>query len=215
MPEALLTLLVLVLAAWVGHACVWVSVLNNLYGRPVPKAVLKPLRLATGAVILVFPLLILSAFSTATLPDSPWAWFVAGYAAVCLVIGGVVFPAITVRRLLRKSPAAVVSERTDTLDLWPEYGAKLHGDGKWAWVPRLPFNCVYRVDFTDLTLALPNLPPEWDGLTVLLISDLHMHGTPSRLYFDRVIDEVQSRWPAPDLVCLAGDYVDTDTHHEW
>jgi predicted MPP superfamily phosphohydrolase len=209
-------------AAWVGHACVWVSLLNNLYGRPVSKLVLKPLRLFTGFAILAFPLLVASGACGADdrgIPTlvlcEPWGWIVLGYAAVCSVIGGVVFPVITVSRLLRKPAAALVSERADTLDLWPEYGAKLHGDGKWSWVPRLPFTCVYRVDYTDLTLALPNLPAAWDGLSVLLLSDLHLHGTPSRTYFDRVIDEILARWPTPDLVCLAGDYVDTDVHHAW
>ncbi|HJZ59757.1 MAG TPA: metallophosphoesterase, partial [Gemmataceae bacterium] len=144
-----------------------------------------------------------------------WGWIVLAYAALCVVFGGAVFPFITVSRLLRKPPTAVVSERTQTLDLWPELGSKLHGDGKWSWLPRLPFTCAYRVDFTELTLAPPNLPPEWDGLSILLLSDLHLHGTPSRVYFDRVTDEIASRWPTPDLVCLAGDYVDTDTHHEW
>ena len=55
---------------------------------------------------------------------------------------------------------------------------------------RLPGNCVFRVDFTDLTLALPELPPELDGLTILVLSDLHFHGTPARPFFDRIIDEL-------------------------
>ena len=38
--------------AWVGHACVWVSLLNNLYGRPLPKRLLKLWRLLTGGIIL-------------------------------------------------------------------------------------------------------------------------------------------------------------------
>src|SRR5262245_52552444 len=212
------TAILLALAtAWVGHACVWIHVLSNLYGRPISKLVLKPLRIFTGVAILAFPLLFLSALplDTTALPDDPWGWIVLAYAALCVVFGGAVFPFITVSRLLRKPPTAVVSERTQTLDLWPELGSKLHGDGKWSWLPRLPFTCAYRVDSTELTLAPPNLPPEWDGLSILLLSDQHLHGTPSRVYFDRVTDEIASRWPTPDLVCLAGDYVDTDTHHEW
>jgi predicted MPP superfamily phosphohydrolase len=218
MPEALL--LLALLAAWVGHACIWTALLNDLYGRPLPKKFLKLWRLGTGVVILAFPLLVAPAFRTdfsdprSALPGSPGGRAVAAYVAFCLPFGAVVFPAVTVARLLRKPPAAVLSERTETLDLWPELGSKLFGDGKWAWVPRLPLNCVFRVDFTDLTLASPNLPPEWDGLTILLVSDLHFVGTPSRAYFDRVIDRLAAEHP-PDLVCLAGDYVDTDTHHAW
>lgn len=193
------------LVAWVGHACIWVSVLNFMYGRPFSKAVLKPLRLLAGLVILAFPLLALVL---------EWLSVVV-YLWVCVGFGGIIFPYITVRHIVRNPPSVVIAERTQTLDLWKELGSKLHGDGKWKWVPRLPFNCVYRVDFTELELALPNLPANWNGLSILLLSDLHFHGTPSRLYFERILDEIASRWPTPDLVCLAGDFVDTDTHHTW
>ncbi|MCI0699605.1 MAG: metallophosphoesterase, partial [Planctomycetia bacterium] len=100
-----------------------------------------------------------------------------------------------------------------TLDLWPELGQKLIGDGKGRPFTRLPGNCVFKLDVTELTLAVPKLPPEWDGLTILVLSDLHFHGTPSRAYFERVFAELAIE--RTDLVCLVGDYVDTDTHHEW
>ena len=196
---------ILFVMAWVGHACIWTAVLNNLYGRPLRKRFLKRWRLITGVVIAAFPLLLLD-------PMWPPAY---AYGRVCVAFGGVLFPVVTLSRLLRRKPAALVAERTTTLDLWREHGAKLIGDGKWAWCTRLPGNCVFRVDFTELTLALPDLPRELDGLTIHLLSDLHFHVSPSRLFFDRVIDEIQARWPTPDLVCLAGDYVDTPTHHEW
>ena len=202
-PDALYLLAIAI--TWVGHACVLTSVLNQLYGRKLPKAVLKPWRLFTGLAILAFPLLVIAAGLI----------LIAIYLAVCFLVGGIVFPLITVVRLLRNPPPGVVSEQTHTLDLWPELGKALHGEGKYSWAPRLPFTCNYRVDFTDLELAPPNLPPEWDGLTLLVLSDLHFHGTPSRVFYERIIDEIQQRWPTPDVVCLAGDYVDSDEHKAW
>jgi hypothetical protein len=208
--------------AWVGHACVWVSLMSNLYGRPLPKWFLKPWRLFTAAVILAFPLLLWSpvgeyppSFSTRYTPGQVlWCYAVVSYYLICLVLGGVVFPAVTVLRLLRKPPACVVSETTRTLELWSELGEKLIGDGNLAAVARFPGNGLFRVDVTDLTLALVDLPPEWEGLTLHVVSDLHFHGTPARPFFDRVMDELTAG-PVPDLVCLIGDYVDTDSHHEW
>jgi predicted MPP superfamily phosphohydrolase len=199
------------LVAWVGHACVWTAVLNHAYGRPFPKGFLKPLRLVTGVVIAAFPVLNLAT------PDSTGDLFpvITAYYALCLLYGGLVFPAITVYRLLRPRPAELVVAATYTLDVKAELGPAVAGDGKWRWVARLPLNDIYRVEFTDWTLAVPGLPPAWEGLTVLLLSDLHFHGTPGRAFFERVLAEVRSRWPVPDLVCLAGDYVDTDTHHAW
>lgn len=199
------------LVAWVGHACVLTALLNNAYGRPFPKAFLKPLRLVTGVVILAFPLLNLAS------PDTVGAAFdtVVAYYGVCLVFGGLVFPVVTLYRLLRPRPAALIAEATHTLDVRAELGPAVIGDGKWRRVSTLPLNDVYRVELTDWKLAIPDLPAEWEGLTVLLLSDLHFHGTPSRAFFERVLAEVRTHWPTPDLVCLAGDYVDTDSHHRW
>lgn len=226
MFELLLLLsLIALAAAWVGHACLWVSVMSNLYGRPISKKFLKLWRLVTGGVILAFPWVVALTFNPASWVPQPsgveFDWFngtlgrvLFGYEIACLIVGGVVFPAITVARLLRKPPPSVVAESTRTLDLWPELGEKLVGHGHLPALTRLPGNGVFRVDFTDLTLSPPNLPPEWDGLTIHVVSDLHFHGTPARPFYDRVIDELCAG-PTPDLVCLIGDYVDSDTHHEW
>ena len=59
MLTALLVLLVGL--AWVGHAYVLTALLNYVYARPWPKAVLKPWRYVTGVLILAFPLLLWSA----------------------------------------------------------------------------------------------------------------------------------------------------------
>jgi predicted MPP superfamily phosphohydrolase len=210
----------LFLGACVGHAAVWVPPLNYAYSRPVSKTLLKPFRLFIGVVILAGWV----AFPLAAGPDPADAvrLTLSGafgqpprlYLGLCLVMGLVIFPIITVVRLLRKTPAVVVSESTRTLDLWRELGPKLLGDAKFRHLPRLPFNCVFRVDITDLELELPNLPAAWDGLTILHLSDLHFLGTPSRAFFDRVIDELVARGPA-DVVALTGDYVDTPKHHRW
>jgi predicted MPP superfamily phosphohydrolase len=220
MLEALAVLLAAL--AWVGHAYILTAALNNLYGRALPKTFLKPLRYLAGLAILAFPLLLWSAvnpdyFRTAdaspVLLNGAWGYAVAAYGLACLYFG-FVFPMVTLERYLRKPPACVLSESTRTLDLWPEYGEKLVGDGIARWLTRIPGNCVFRLDITELTLALPKLPPEWDGLTLLVVSDVHFHGTPSRVYFDRVFDEIAAG-PEPDLVCLIGDYLDSDRHYEW
>jgi predicted MPP superfamily phosphohydrolase len=219
--ETLLSFLGLAIA-WVGHACLWTALLNNVYGRPFSKLVLKPWRYLTGLVIILFPVLPASlvswdgggaswnAVASAGAAEKV-GW---GYLALCMVMGGVVFPVITLQRLLRGKPACVVAESTRTVDLWPQLGEELVGNGKLSVLTRLPGNCVFRLDVADLTLALPGLPAEWEGLTILALSDLHFHGTPARVYFERMVEELL-RFPTPDLVCLIGDFVDTESHHAW
>lgn len=215
-------------AAWIGHAFLWTTVLNYVYARPYSKTILKAWRLATGLGILLFPQIIYSIMPPshwASIPDSYGApldpfngtvgRIAAAYSCLCLGIGGIIYPAINAYRLTRKPPEVLLSETTHTLDLWKELGTKAIGEGKGAFAAKLPFNCIYRVDFTELELAIPNLPPEWNGLTILHLSDVHYHGTPSRAFHERVGSEIETRWPRPDLVCLTGDYVDTDEHHAW
>jgi predicted MPP superfamily phosphohydrolase len=202
---------VLVLSAliWIGHACIWTALLNRIYGCPLPKYFLKPWRYLTGIIIAAYPIRWLAVSCLERDLE-----LLEIYDLFCLAIGGVVFPAITIARYLRRPPECVVSESTRTLDLWPELGAKLIGDGKLAVATRIPGNCVFRVDFTELTLALRGLPAEWEGLTLLVVNDLHFHGTPSRVFFERIFDEL-ARAPEPDILCLPGDFVDTVRHHEW
>lgn len=218
-------LLVLFLAAWVGHACIWTSILNYVYARPYPKAILKPWRHFTGLVILGFPWLAFLIVNPQELGNPVelsadqfngiTGRVVLVYCTIGLVFGAVVFPAITVMRLRRKPPAIVLSETTHTLDLWAELGREAIGNGRGKFAASLPFNSIYNVDFTELTLAIPSLPPEWDGLTILHLTDVHYHGTPSRSFHERVLAEIEKRWPNSDLVCLTGDFVDTDEHHTW
>jgi predicted MPP superfamily phosphohydrolase len=215
----LVVALLLFALMWIGHACLWTALLNRVYGHPLPKFLLKAWRYLTGLTIAAFPLLLGGglrddALEVYPFPEELGALATRAYAAVCLVVGGLVFPVITIARRCAAPPDCVVSQTTRTLDLWPDYGAKLIGDGKLALATRLPANCVFRIDFTDLTLTLRGLPSEWEGLTILVANDFHFHGTPSRLFFERVIDEIAAD-PMPDVLCLLGDFVDTERHHEW
>ncbi len=203
--ESLITLF-----AVVGHAALLTSILNHLYGRPIPKPILKLVRFATGVLIAAFPVVLV--FGDRLVPN-PVSGMLLLYCLVCNTMC-VLFLGITVSRLLARPARAILAERTKTLDLWKQLGDAAVGDGKYRRATRLPFNCVFKVDITDLTLAVPKLPPAWDGLSILLLSDLHFHGTPSRAFFDAVFDQLTAG-PPPDLVILAGDFVDTDEHHTW
>jgi uncharacterized protein len=204
--------------AWVGHAGLWTAVLNRLYGLPLNKTFLKLWRWFTGFVILAFPLLVWS-IDFRIQPDgkpllSGWNLGAILYALLCFQFGAIGIPYITFERLTRPKPSALSSNRHTTHDFWPTLGAACRGDGKNRLLTHLPYNGVFRLDVTEVSLKLPKLPPKLDGLSVLVLSDFHLHGTPSRQWFDAVFDEL-AKLPTPDVLALVGDYVDTDTHHEW
>lgn len=210
----------LTLAAVIGHACVLMATVNFLYGERIAKWILKPVRLVIGGLVVGNPMLLVVAgwpepqAVVARASEGEFGPVVQGVVGVFLFFGLIVFPAITLVRLLRPKPRAVLDETTRTVDLWPVHGGNLVGDGGWRWATYLPFNQVFRLDFTELTLAVPGLPKSWDGLTVHVVSDLHFVGTPSRLYYDELVRGLNA-WPTPDVLILAGDYVDSDRHHRW
>jgi len=201
-PPLLASLLFAV--AWVGHACLWVALMNFLFGCPLPKLFLKSWRWVTAALLFSFPLLLSVADTQPVLV----------YLTLCLTFGAAVFPAITVYRWLRKLPPEVAITDTKSFDFWKTLGPECLGDGKLRAATRLPGNDVYKFDITTTTVTLPNIPAAWDGLSLLLVSDTHFYGTPSRCWWDAVFDELAAL-PTPDVVLLGGDYVDTEVHYDW
>lgn len=204
--------------AWVGHACAWTAVLNNLYGRPISKHFLVPWRAFTGLVIVSFPLLawwVFHGIDADRFASDDWLDPAGLYFAYCLIMGGIVFPAITIARNLRPLPSSVLSTSSTITDYYARLGKVVFGSGKWEWAAHLPFNDCFRVETTEHRLAITNLPPEWEGLTILFVSDVHLYGSPGRAYFDAVFADLAAG-PTPDLVFLGGDYLDTDhEHHGW
>lgn len=211
---------VLVGIGWIGHAAIWTALLNHLYGQALPKRFLKLWFWGTGLVILAFPLIVYSI--RIETKDSDMGPIPIGigsdlgtiYTCGCVLFGGLAFPVITAVRLLRQKPRTLLSEHTHTHDFWPVLGEACRGDGSYRSFTYLPFNGAFRVDVTELTLWLARLPLKLDGLSVLVLSDLHLHGSPSRQWYDAVFDEL-AKLPTPDVIALVGDYVDTDTHHQW
>ena len=207
-------------AVCVGHAALWGCPLNMAYSQPIPKDILKAIRLIIGLVILLGPLLLLALVSVhpataiSAVLEGEFGSFLRAYVWVCIAMGAGIFPVCTTMLFFRSTPSAVREESTRTLDLWPELGSALLGDGHLRGLTRLPLNCVYKIDFTDLTLQLPKLPAAWDGLTILHLSDMHFIGTPSKAYFRRAIDEILASGPI-DIIALTGDYVDSLVHHRW
>src|SRR5207253_2942862 len=107
----------------------------------------------------------------------------------------------------------LLSNHTRMIDIAAELGYKPAGRGTYRLLSKLPGNQVFQVDFSVLTLRLPRLPAAWDGLSILHVSDLHLCGTPDKIFYQRVMDICRD-WE-PDLVAFTGDTVDSDTHYRW
>ena len=204
---------ILFCGAWLGHMALLVFILNRWYALPLPRLMLSGFRALVALSILAFPIWLWAAFGFHMTLARQSSWPAAIYLTICWIIGLGLVPGMTMIRLLRKRPHALVSNHTRIVNIARDLGYKPVGRGKYRHVARLPGNEVFQVDFAERTLFVPGLPKEWDGLTILHLSDLHLAGTPDREFYEKVMDECRA-WN-PDLVVLTGDFVDSDGHRRW
>jgi uncharacterized protein len=196
---------------WFGHAFLWTVVLNWTYGHGFPRRWQKRVRLLVALAVTLFPVLFwIVASGDPSLPNS----LERTYLAICAATAVIYLPIISVARAFRRSPSEVIGDRSEIVDVAQALGDKPVGDGELWRLAALPRNQVFQVEFRELTLRLPRLPPEWDGLTILHVSDTHLCGTPGRRFYQHVFDRAL-QWGIPDILAVTGDVVDSHRHHRW
>src|SRR5262245_28218543 len=210
---------VLFAAACLGNLILFIAIHNWFYGSALPRWLGGPIRYSVGLLSLALPVAFWYAFGfdlgaalDGRLGPAGTA-LLAGYLALCGVILAGVFPAVTLYRCLRRRPAPLLSNHTGTVDVAKRLNYRPHGNGPNRLQARLPYNEIFQVDFNERTIRLPQLPPPWDGLSILHLSDFHFCGTPDRAFFRHVM-ELCNDWQ-PDLVAFTGDLVDSKRHHRW
>src|SRR4051794_19145002 len=212
--------LLLAAAAWFGHAFLMTVCLNVWYALPLPRWLHKRARAVVALSVFGLPVALawldgrqlLAAWDEpSALADRPW---LLGYLALCWLTALVYLPAVTAYRNLRKAPRQVADCRGRVEDVAARLAEPPVGTGKYRRLARLPGNQCFQVEFRELTLRLPRLPPAWDGLTILHLTDLHFCGTPDRTFYRQVFDTCLSAG-VPDLVAITGDVVDSFQHHRW
>ena len=209
-----LTVAVLVFAV-VGHTALFVLPINLLYGTRFRGWHVTTARWILKGAIVVGPLLFLYYWGNALLrPIEEWNLPTAlmAYLGVCEGFAAALAYQ-TVCRWRRRTPGHELANHTQTLDVARVLGRKPCGTGSHWRLERLPFNQIFQVDFIEKTFRLPQLPPAWDGLTILHVTDLHLCGTPDLEFYEQVLDRCAAE-PA-DLLAITGDILDSDEHYHW
>lgn len=201
--------LFLVLA--VGHAQLWVALINRLHARPLGERFLKQVRHLHDAAILTFPVLLvwfIGLNGPHLLTYGQWSDvspFWACIMAAC-AMGSIGLAISIVRHHWRPVAPVLSAERSETIDMVQELGRSPIADGPYRWMATLPGNEQFSVELSEKHLALPRLPSVWDGLRILHLSDWHLMPTLDRSFFEAVTEHILAR-PA-DLVVFTGDLID-------
>ncbi len=203
--------------ACLGHLVLMVGLHNWLYGLNLPKGVGKLVHLLLGVAALALPAVLVESFGWRMegMADweaaSPRGYLLRVYLVVCWLAGGVWLPFITLRRNRRVEPAEKV--RGEVVDVARQLGHAPVGRGHHGFLAYLPGNEIFQVEYVEKALYPARLPAAWDGLTILHLSDLHLHGTPDRDYFVAIMERCAA-WH-PDIVAVTGDIADSEYHDRW
>jgi predicted MPP superfamily phosphohydrolase len=210
---------VVFLGAAIGHIALMMLVFNVMFGMALSRRFLSWMRKLHVLLIIPSPLLFFFGFGfqhgivLQPYPDTLCCPFLWVYTTLCWTFGFGILPFFTVKRLLARRPAVLLSNHGEVLDVAQQLGYKPEGDGKYHYVTTWPGNQVFQVEFAERELRLARLPAVWDGLTILHLTDLHFCGTPDREFYRLVVSRCRA-WE-PDLVAVTGDIVDSDRHHRW
>lgn len=71
-------------------------------------------------------------------------------------------------------------------------------------------NDVYDIEVTRHEVAIPNLPPSFDGYRIAFLTDTHVASFMRRNFYGEVVNQVKAF--DPDLVLLGGDFVTWERH---
>lgn len=77
----------------------------------------------------------------------------------------------------------------------------------------LPGNEQFTVEVATKTFTLPRLPTQWDGVSIVHLSDMHFRGAVARPYFEFVCERAKEL--NPDLFVFTGDLLDDITLLDW
>lgn len=204
-----------------GHAAIWLGLLNRVNATGWPRRRVKLLERAILLVAVALPLI--TAVKGWPL-DQPlgvaarqWLAGLAGWerlygsAAVAVgLVGGAVW--LWDRRWLLP-PADVLLEQTGQRS---DVAAQLQRPYASRWMEycaRLPGNQIGRLEVTEKRLLLPRLPAGWPGLRIGHLSDLHLTGRIDWRYHRRACELLALE--KPQVVVITGDILDYDSQLQW
>ncbi len=201
----------LILLTLVGHASLWVAVINRLHATSVAGRLRKLMTLAGFACLLSAPLACGMFFLRAGLPAfrlggaSPLALAGLGYSAFCWLVLALAAAGWVRRSLLRRPPHVLRCHRTRVF--------RLAVQDEHHFLAHLPGNQILDLDLSQWALELPRLPAALDRLSLVHLADLHFTGRIGKSYFLEVVrlaNELQ-----PDLACVTGDLIDNPDCADW
>jgi len=210
--------LLLLLAALLGHAFVWVAMVNRVNAAAMPRWIVQLLTFIGGVALVCVPLGfgwwtlragvdLFGDFRLQLLPQSMLLYLGTCWAASVLTVGWWFW-----RYVLHQKPAVLRYHRRRTVRLGaaasPECDRPAH-----HFLVHLPGNEILHLDMSERAIEVPRLSAALDGLSIVHLSDLHFTGRVAKVYFEEIVRHVNET--DPDLVAITGDLIDDSELIDW
>lgn len=212
--------LLLLALALLGHAVLWVGMVNRLHATGLSRSLVRGLSVPALAGLVLLPVAFGYWFARLGFsPAGPIAWFALpgwciAYAVLCWFLGGLAVVGWVGNRLAHRPGDLLRSDRSRMVKLGRGCGqASVSEEHTHHFLAQLPGNQVLQIDVAQHALTVPRLDPRLEGLSIVHLSDLHFTGRVGKAFFQEVVH--LSNELRPDLVALTGDLVDTSDCIDW
>lgn len=191
---------------------------NSIHGLAFSRPTLQRIRGTHNVLLCAYPWLVGWALGVSAAQSAgrfhwaalaPQGWLLLGAGGVGLV--ALITSAVRYQRYRPPSCERVTSSRV--VDIAARTPESLIGSGRARWLARLPGNEQFTLAVSEKEYWLPDLPAEWDGLSVVHFSDVHFRGSVTRRYFEEVMEEAAAL--RGDLCAFTGDLLDRWECLEW
>lgn len=207
----------------IGNAEILVTIINRVHSLKILEPRLRHLRHLHDLLIPLWPLSLLVALGLAgpavlfhdVAPEEVWRqlpFIVRGWMIVCC-IGFAGFSWSVIRYWTCRPPREQIQFQSTMIDFERQVDGTLTGEGPYASLLGVPMNQCFQVEFTERTLQLERLPREWDGLSILHLTDLHFTGAIALPFFEAVFEKAGGL--DFDIAVVTGDVLDSEELFHW
>lgn len=194
-----------------GHTTLWITFVNRTHAWPLGCRTLRRIRHVHDVMIPLFPIVLVwqvGLSGPCLLQGGSWSslnWFWLVTVGIC-GLGLLWLGRVSLRSVTARPPALQLSNHSQVLDVTRTLGRRPIGNGPYRFLARLPLNEQFKVELNEKTFLLKNWPAEWDGFSILHVSDWHLAGAVDQEFYRCVSRQIRTQ--PVDLVCFTGDLMD-------
>ncbi|NQV28452.1 MAG: metallophosphoesterase [Rhodopirellula sp.] len=207
----------------IGNAEILVTAVNRLHSKKIHEPKLRHVRHLHDLLIPLWPVWLLVVIGcirpgvlfNETSPTEVWLQqplMIQAWMAICMA-GFAGFSWSVIRYWIHRPARQQIEFKSTVVNYKRELGATITGEGPYSSLLNFPMNECFKVEFTERTFQLDRLPREWDGLTILHLTDLHFTGTIDLPFFEAVFERAAQL--DYDIAVITGDILDSDELYDW